>query len=227
MLKEITEILDQYGWVTLALVLSATLLVRYLLTKWNVWLQRDKENSESKGSEALMELTHNEFFSNSDFFINNEIPMLKFVTPDGGDIPVRQKMYRQILAFYFKSVRDACKSLIEEEVDSFTTSQWSTLVNAKLVRAQEEFEAWCTEDGIPDVAIKKFSLWKSTTEQIMRNYIMSLAFSTVYVNNSARTNTFLYLMNLLMVTTVADAERTLVGMNGELAGLTYKNEALE
>lgn len=227
MLNEIAQILDQYGWVTLALVVSATLLIRYLLTKWAVWTERDKKTIDEKENLHLIELTNHQFFSNSDFLINNEIPTLKFTFSAKKELPVKQKVFRQLLIFYFRSVRVSSAEIVEADVDGITTSQWAALVNAKLTEAQERFEKWAEEDGIPDIIVKKFTSWRSSTEQTMRSYVVNLAFSTVYITNSARSNTFLYLMNLLMVTTLADAERSAMDINGETKGLMYKNELIE
>jgi hypothetical protein len=51
--------------------------------------------------------------------------------------------------------------------------------------------------------------------------------SNLYSTNLIRTNTFLLTMNLLLVTTLGDAERSLKELNGEVGGKMYKNAILE
>ena len=82
-------------------------------------------------------------------------------------------------------------------------------------------------EGVPEIALKKFSKWHYPTLEMLYDYINVLGSSAVYPTNQARTNTFLLIMNLLQVTTVGDAERSLKELNGEVGGKLYKNLTLE
>ena len=112
-------------------------------------------------------------------------------------------------------------------MEKFTASQWSNFILSANAESDIKFEEEALKAGIPSIVVKKFLVWQHQTDEIFIGYVRDLAVSTVYGTNIARTNTLLYLMNLKMTTTVGDAERTLVELNGEITGLNFNGETIE
>jgi hypothetical protein len=73
----------------------------------------------------------------------------------------------------------------------------------------------------------KFTKWHKLTQDILFDGIMSLGTSNIFSSNAARTNTLFYMINLLLVTTIADAEKTLKELNGDVHGKTYNGGVIE
>ena len=75
--------------------------------------------------------------------------------------------------------------------------------------------------------VDKFKRWHSPTTEMLNEYVQLLGASDIYENHNVRTATFFMIINLLLITTLADAERTLRELNGDIAGKMYKNKIIE
>ncbi len=224
MFRDAMELLQDYGWAALFLFVVAGVLLRYVLKLWPVWSERDKEQIEKREGALQNELLNHQFFSNISFKINNEIQTLDF---DSVKAPVRQRLFRKLLELRLKSMHDQALKIIKIDMVRISASQWASFVISALDEADEEFEELAIKAGVPIIVVKKFLVWQYRTGEILTNYVNDLAISIVYSTNMARTNTLLYLMNLKLITTVGDAERTLNELNGEISGMIFDGGKIE
>lgn len=222
-LKDLHFLFSNYGWFTLIAFLALVFLGRFVLSKINVWKTRHKDIQNESEQNVISSLKEHEFFSNATFKMNVEIPILQICA----DHPRRQQLFRDLLLFKIKNMHDCCVEIVNSDMLYYTGNQWASVINDKLEKMLMEFEENARSHKVPEIAIKKFSLWHHGTLSIIRNHVRSLASSEVYTNNASRTSTFLMLMNLLLTTTVADAETNLININGELSGLEYNGQILE
>ena len=224
MLQDAMQLLQDYGWAALFLFIIGGILARYVVKLWPVWSERNKEQIKKEENSLQDELSNHQFFSNINFKINNEIDTLDF---NSNDAPIRQKLFRKLLELRLKSMLDQAYNIIKADINDISPSQWAAFVISSLEEADVEFEELALKAGIPAIVIKKFLVSHYKTGEILTNYVNDLAVSVVYGTNMARTNTLLYLMNLKLITTVGDAERTLDELNGEISGMAYDGGHIE
>ena len=218
------QLFQEYGLAAAFIIISAGFLIRYIMKMWPVWTERDRERIKKLEFSLQEELSSHQFFSNIMFKINSEIHTLDF---NSNKTPVRHKLFRKLIEVRLQSTHDMGHRIISENMEKFTASQWSNFILSANTEADIKFEEEALKAGIPSIVVKKFLVWQHQTDEIFIGYVRDLAVSTVYGTNIARTNTLLYLMNLKMTTTVGDAERTLVELNGEITGLNFNGETIE
>lgn len=182
-----------------------------------------KSNNDALKLHNTSELIHHPFFNQAQYLIVVEIPALE-LSPSK---PVKQQMYRDLLTINIKNAFDSCQDIARMEMDDWSGEKWAVEINKRINTMVTEFHKRAIDSGIPDIVLFKFARWNLTTLETLYEYIRVLGSSAVYVNNNSRTNTFFLIMQLLLVTTIGDAERSLKELNGEVAGKLYKNMMLE
>jgi hypothetical protein len=225
MFNEAIKLIETYGWAAFFFLLVAASLffyVRSIIPKWN---QRDTERVDKIAEDKHDQLLNHQFFAKLKYTLSNEIPSLKL---DAGS-PVRQKLFRKLLELKFESIQGTVDRIVDsdQETDGMTPSEWASYIIGQIHEGDDLFEQAALHDGIPAIAFSKFIVWQVNTVELLINYINDLAVSTIYSTNTARINTFLYLLSLQLVTVIGDAEKTIMELNGELSGLSYNGEVLE
>ncbi len=224
MARDALHIMQEYGFAALFLVAVTYFLIHYLKKLWPVWTQRDIDRIKKLEFSLQQELASHQFFTNIMYKINNEIQTLDF---NSNKTPVRQKMFRRLVEIRLQTIHEMAHKIIASEMEELTASQWANFVIHTISDYDLEFEERALKAGIPPIFIKKFLVWQRRTDEIFASYVKDLAVSTVYNTNMARTNTLLYLLNLKMTTSVGDAERALIELNGDISGLPFNGEPLE
>lgn len=215
------KLLSEYGLVGFVLLSVGIFVLRLLFTTYKGSL--GKLGSALASHDDTTELKYHPFFSTAHYKIVAEIPTLELSPAT----PVKQQMFRDILTIYIKTMLDTCMLIIEQDMSNWSGEKWSNEVSKYMNRLVTDFHKNATDAGIPDAALFKFSKWHYPTLEMLYEYISMLGNSNIYSTNLARTNTFLLMMNLLLVTTLGDAERSLRELNGEVGGKQYKNNILE
>lgn len=218
------QLFGEYGWAALILIVTITSLVKYFIKRVGVWNARDKELAKYKHDLLKNELSNHQFFAAIAFKINNEIPTLDF---NGKATPVRQKIFRRLLEMNLIALEESVKLIVEEDMDDMTASEWANFIASNLSYVDRRMEELATQAGIPTKLINNYIVWRKRSNELLMNYVTDLAISPVYTTNQARTNTFLYLLNLKLVTVIGDAERTLLDLDSEISGLVFENEIIE
>jgi hypothetical protein len=216
------KILSEYGLAGFILVLVTTIVFKVLGKEYKSSLG-NFASSLTSANVNTTELRYHPFFSSAHYKVVAEIPTLE-LSPSK---PVKQQMFRDLLTVYIKTMLDTCALIVEQDMSEWSGEKWSNEVSRHMNRMVTDFQKNALDIGIPPEALSKFSKWHYPTLEMMYEYITMLGNSNLYSTNLIRTNTFLLTMNLLLVTTLGDAERSLKELNGEVGGKMYKNAILE
>ena len=135
----------------------------------------------------------------------------------------RTKIFRDLLHYKFESF-DEC--LIDiEEMDGFETLGRRELYTAVVKRMHdivEDYETKAKAEGIPSIVIAKYKQWHSSSLDYTLKSAELITQSPIYKTNYDIMNA-IYLLNIsLLELTIAEAEKILSDLNGELTGLNYK-----
>ena len=77
------------------------------------------------------------------------------------------------------------------------------------------------------VVIAKFMSWQNDRNEIINNEITSICQSDAYGSNTFKIMLVLQLLQISLSSTMIDASKTLMFVNGELSGLTYKGHKIK
>lgn len=226
MLEIILQLISDYGWVS---IVGAAAI--YIFWKLLVIVLKHKINNifpSTNFSSEIDETVNNEirfhtFFNNTEYRMMAEIPTLELCP----NKPVRQQIFRDLLLIESKVIHDVCSEIIKIDMSDWSQEQWITELSKKVSEILYRFNKKCLEEGIPEIVLSKYNKWHVSNYSMLFDYVTILGNSDVYHNNSARLNTFLLIMNLMLSTCIADAERTLKNLNGEITGKIYKNMKIE
>lgn len=216
------KILSEYGLAGFILVIVTSLVFKVIVKEYKGSLGRFA-SSLSSVPEPTTELRYHPFFSSAHYKIVAEIPTLE-LSPSK---PVKQAMFRDLLTIYIKTMLDTCTEVVAQDMTDWSGEKWANEVSKQMNRMVVDFHKNARDAGIPDPALMKFNKWHYPTLEMLYEYITMLGNSNLYSTNIVRTSTFLLTMNLLLVTTLGDAERSLKELNGEVGGQMYKNAILE
>lgn len=222
-MEALLKILSEYGLAGFLLVLISTFVFKFVVKEYKSGLSGLVNRMSSDQPEKVTELRYHPFFSSAHYKIVAEIPTLD-LSPTK---PAKQQMFRDILTIYIKAMLDTCLEIIALDMSEWSGEKWSNEVSKHMNRLVTDFHKNAIAAGVPEAALHKFSKWHYPTLEMLYEYITTLGTSNVYSTNTARTSTFLLMMNLLLVTTLGDAERSLKELNGEVGGKMYKNMVLE
>lgn len=219
MLENILQLLSDYGWQA-----GIFLIVCFSFYKIiNKLLKMKKDKLDSSDFSTPKDLSNHTFFNNAQYRLVVEIPSLELMPSK----PVKQQMFRDILAIETKILRDICFDIIKMDMTEWSNDYWVSQVISKINEIILGLEKRAMEEGIPEIVIRKYIKWHYATLDLLFDYVKDLGNSTVYKDNISRTNTLLLIMNFMIMITIADAEKTLKELNGEIGGKIYKNKTIE
>lgn len=173
--------------------------------------------------DANTNLSYHSLFANINHRLSNEIPTLELLPTK----PVKQQMFRDILTIYAKTLFKTCKEITETDMNGWHSDKWCDEIIRRLNANTATFTDSCKQAGVPEIVMNKFIRWHVHTQDIIFDNIMSLGSATIFKSNTDRTNTLFFMFNLLLVTTIADAEKTLKELNGDVHGKMYKGLIIE
>jgi hypothetical protein len=168
-------------------------------------------------------ISYHSLFANINHRLNNEIPVLDLLPHK----PVKQQMFRDILSIFAKTLFKTCKEITELDMNLWSSDKWCDEIIRRLNTNTITFVDLCKDNGVPEIVMTKFIRWYLPMQDIMFDNIMALGNSNIFNNNISRTNTLFFMLNLLLVTTIADAEKTLKELNGDIHGKMYKGQIIE
>ena len=168
-------------------------------------------------------LAYHVLFATINYRMNNELPTLDFIPTK----PVKQQMLRDILITYLRTMFSTCKELAELDMSSWSTDRWCDEIIRRLDEHNSKFIEECKTRGVPDIVMSKFSKWYLPTQKMVYESVLISGNSTLYISNLARTNTLFSILNVVIITTIGYAEKTLKEMNGEIHGKIYNGQVIE
>jgi hypothetical protein len=143
------------------------------------------------------------------------------------ETPVKQQVFIDMMQLLVKRFYESCMEIATINMDEWDSNKWGLEISNIMMNSINSWYVDCMEEGIPQPVVNKFKNWASQDFSLINEYITSLADATIYKNNKTRTNTLFLIMNLLLIALIADAERSLRDLNGDIAGQMYKGNTIE
>jgi hypothetical protein len=222
----IFKIVSDYG-ASLAIILVVAglfLLTIYYRLKDPFLSILKGDHTKSNGGQAnYSPLDTHELFSKVQKLLSVEIPNLELLPKK----PVKQQMFRDILSFFVKTIQEECADIAKIDRDDWTAEKWVLEMTKHAQKIVDTFKTKCIDNGVPDIVMVKFFKWNQQTMELLFDHIRTVGKTDVYKSNNERTNTLFLVIGLLIVVTIADAEKTIKELNGEVAGKQYKGQTLE
>jgi hypothetical protein len=135
----------------------------------------------------------------------------------------RNMIFRDLLHIKFDAFHNNLTKI--EDADDFETidrRELYTRIVTCMHNIVEEYETHAKAEGIPSIVINKYKKWHSSSMDYTLKSAELISQSPIYKTNYDIMNA-VYLLNIsLLELTIAEAERTLSKLNGELTGIVYK-----
>lgn len=154
--------------------------------------------------------------SKLDYWIQFKIPNLKMKDA------ARQQIFRDVLKFKFNAFRTMVKDVSSKINEDQVGSDIFQLIVFEFNEAIDEYEKKSIEYNIPEAVMVKYSDWQNPSYEYTIRAIELICTSNGYGSNKTRLNAVYSLITAMMELTVAQAERTLTELNGQLSGVEYK-----
>lgn len=218
-LEQITGIFNDGGIIATMIILGLWLLTSYL-AQW-IKAKASRPRDPSKPT-TIDELMGHGLFQHCQYYVSFGVRKIKF----SPDYPMRGKMYKDMLEIYFTVISETFKN----NVARLATADDANWVNEsmKVLRAaMDEYEYKFAEAGVPQLVIDKFADWHDPSVEFITNNINALNESKIAKDSTRKTSVLFGTILNSTKTAIFSAERTLIELNGELSGKTYKGEVIE
>jgi hypothetical protein len=216
----IGEILKNYG-VTGIIVFVLALVAFAIFIKFITGLSFNVPWSKRRNPTLSIDaaLSDNIFFTNAKFKLRFDIPSLELIPEN----PPLEWVYKDLIYVTIESFYYGCKHIIEvNDMNTLNGMEWSHAVKGELQRMLKSYEEKAEDFGVPNILLRKYARWVKNYTGMLTTYIDQLAHSSMYGNSVLRTNVFLLIMNLLIVTMIGDLDKL-----ARTSGLSYRDMPLE
>lgn len=218
---EILRVVYDYGWAGLVILGAVILLYKMIVSRFSRSARNEEDSIFGEEEVAQLPLDKHLFFTNTKYRLNTEIKILAF--DNLTNKPVRLKMYRDVLYLRVKTILEYAEALIQDYDDSkvYNAVELQHQFNESLV----SFEVQCTERGIPTPVIHSTLKWM---QEKNKHLIQGMSDVSNLQLQHKSMSVFLMLLNLYVVTLVADATKEFSHvLNGQFTGTLYNGAALE
>ena len=221
----VTDIATQYGWPTAIGFIAAVMGHQVLGRVIDRFLppKASAENTEMQFMNSQRPLTDHRLFSVSNYWLSLGIDQMPFPSR----YPVRSQMYRDMLKVLIRTITTELESHLKDLSAKSSNAEWQRHATLVLSMAVTEYEARFREQGIPDIVIDCFRDWNRASLSYITHTIATLQDSEIADCNSKKTSFMLSAVLAAMKTAFIDAERTLIGLNGQLSGKNYRGKEIE
>lgn len=220
MIADLITVLAEYGIASTLTIISLVIIYKAIKTAYDNSQDREQIASDDRFEGNRVDLSKHEFFNNTEFKINIDLPIESFSEDEARNI-----LYRDIMIFLFTAYHDNMKKFVSNLDEYWTTEEW----REKLIQTHygiiEDFNTLCERNAVPEVAIKLFMEWYTPYIHRVYQYINSVSKLPESNGIIDRTRFFLLVLELIMVTVTADAQR-FKKINGQLDGIEYKGITL-
>ncbi len=134
----------------------------------------------------------------------------------------RREMFRDIIQIRYQVMKKHITKLNAEINNEMTQVEVYTHVTHCLHDWVEESEQHTMRNGVPQVVVEKYRKWSSKNTEFALKAIEMVCFSTAYGDNVKRMDAVYALFTAMLELTIAEAERSLNELNGDLNGIEYK-----
>ena len=211
-----TTLFKTYGWIGVMVVALAYIAFQkpqYFKTVINVF------HNSAVISET--QLTNHVVFSQLDFWIIKKVPTFNFKSK------FRNLVFRDYLTIYLKTYKYRIEEFVNDKKyeDLDNNEFWNTL--AELFNSiSKEYEAEMSDSGIPLLVIEKMKTYDSNSVELMMKLIKGVSQSEFYKSekNQLKIYSALNIICPIIENVILHSEEVCTVLNGELTGMTYKNE---
>lgn len=154
--------------------------------------------------------------SKLDYWLNFKIMNIKLNDPG------RQLLFRDILNLKFSQFRNFVTLSNEDVTESMTGHEMFHIVVGQFNETVDAYEQEAIERGIPEVVMVKYGEWQLKSYEFTLRATEMICLSSGYGTNESRLQAIFSLVTAMMELTIAEAEKTLTELNGDLTGIEYK-----
>ena len=230
-IKDISNLLQTFGFKGTFFVIIVVLLFALIKTKWfsdvlskisdymiDKFLKKKTQDISSVRTITESDITNHDIFNYIDFWMYSKVPTIQFSTE------YRTAVFRKYLTIYLK----AYKRKILEFVNS---KEYQEMDDAKVWRALldlinqivYDYEREMTDAGIPKIIIDKMKAKNNDTITLTIDLIEGICNSQFYDSDKNLLKVYSILNILLSVleNTISNSESVCNSINGQLKGLKY------
>ena len=163
-------------------------------------------------------------FTNAHFKLRFDIPSLELLE----NKPILQQIYIDLMYLTTEAFYYGCKGITRiPELDSMTGPEWDAEIKYALQCMLRSSEDKAEDFGFPSVVLRKYNKWTNTYTDLLRDNVTQISNSPIYDDSILRTNIFLLIMNLMIITMVGDLEKVARDITEDMAGVVYRGRELE
>lgn len=154
--------------------------------------------------------------SKLDYWLNFKIMNIKMNDPG------RQMLFRDILQLKFNQFKDYVQTASASINEDMNGQEMFHVVVEKFNETVDAYEQAAIDRGIPEVVMVKYGEWQLKSYEFTLRATEMICLSSGYGTNESRMQAIYSLITAMMELTIAEAEKTLTELNGELTGIEYK-----
>lgn len=217
---ELLNIMKQYGWQ--GLVFGGVLWLVYKLIGENI--KSISEHTKNKlFQKKEIKLKMHAFFNSINYSLNVEIPSMTVFKAK----PTRQMLLKDLIHCTLASIEEVSESIAERDHGNWNHVEWNYEMRSFINEMNVLFIEKCESKGIPEIVYKKYLVWYFERLNHMRVVVDQIASTDTYPTPEIKTSTLFLAFNFFLVTMIADAEKTLKELNGDITGIVYRGHIIE
>lgn len=135
----------------------------------------------------------------------------------------RELIFKDLLLIRFSIILETVETVENMEgFSKFNNQELYTEFVDCIFSINKVFAEKCITKGIPIIVLEKYTEWTKKTMEYLLITAQMISNSTIYNNNYEKIQAIYMLITSLLEITIAEAERSLEDLNGELSGIEYK-----
>lgn len=210
--KFLEFIFANYGVMGVILVVALIAFIKLP----NPWQTTKKLFGWFKTSRVVHYSPREVLLSKLDYWLNFKISNIKMNDPG------RQMLFRDILQLKFLQFREYVQSAGNSVTESMSGQEMFHVVVEQFNDAVDKYEQEAINRGVPEVVMVKYGEWQLRSYEFTLRATEMICLSQGYGTNESRMQAIYSLITAMMELTIAEAEKTLTELNGELTGIEYK-----
>lgn len=167
------------------------------------------------------QLANHVVFSQFDFWMIQKIPTLNFKTK------FRNLVFRDYLSIYLKVYKFRIEEFVKsKKYETLDNNEFWNSISELINTITKEYESEMLALGIPVLVIEKMKLRNNDYVELIRNLAKGISESEFYKSDKNRLKMYsiLNVIYPIIEGSIFHSEDVCTVLNGELTGMTYKNE---
>jgi hypothetical protein len=141
--------------------------------------------------------------------------------------PVKNQISRDIMLTYIAATKKVFEEFVHDEMYEWSQERWTSEVENRITKILNITNHELSINSIPDTAITGFNLWINDYLDLLLDNIHRIGTSTAYQDNSARTFTLYFAVNISIASAILDAEKSFQYLDWNVSGKYYKDKLIE